>query len=185
MPLNLNALIRYAQIDKNIRNPYVASTIERLRIVCSDALTEYKGRDGMVSERTIRDDIRVMRSELLGFNAPIVFEEGKYIYSEDNYAIFDISISEIFLLREVFYTLINNKNEIKKEEQVDDLLAKISPIIGENYESKRMKKEKLNKVNRQAKNKSKGGISYSIRPEYSSRNKMYMKLNWSDIFNCL
>ena len=183
MPLNLNALIRYAQIDKNIRNPYVASTIERLRIVCSDALTEYKGREGMVSERTIRDDLRVMRSELLGFNAPIVFEEGKYIYSEKDYAIFDISVSHIFLLREIFYTLKDNLNEVKKAEQVDVLLAKISPIIGENYESKMMKAEKLNKLKKQPKNKSNNDVCYSAPPQYSS--VYYGDLRWSEVLGCL
>lgn len=69
MPTNLNALIRYKQIDKELSNPYLKTTIHSLQIACSNQLAEHRGVYKLVAERTIRDDIRVMRSSALGFNA--------------------------------------------------------------------------------------------------------------------
>jgi hypothetical protein len=152
MPSNLNALIRYKQIDKSLRNPYVNCTIERLRTVCSDALKEFRGRENMVSERTIRDDIRVMRSEILDFNAPIVFENGKYFYSENDYSIFNISIKQMELLKDVFHTIKDNVENNKKTKQLEELLVKISPIIGEQYKPKKKSQS------------SSDGIHYSMPP---------------------
>ena len=43
----------------------------------SDALYEYEGIDG-VSKRTIQSDIQMMRSDKLGYNAPIVVVDRKY-----------------------------------------------------------------------------------------------------------
>lgn len=78
MPTNLNALIRYKQIDKCLHNRYVPCTIARLQEACSEALGEHRGIYRQISERTIRDDLRVMKSDMLGFNAPIVFKGGYY-----------------------------------------------------------------------------------------------------------
>jgi hypothetical protein len=46
--------------------------INELINACSNALDETRGRGIRISERTVRDDLRVMRSDILGFNAPIV-----------------------------------------------------------------------------------------------------------------
>jgi len=43
MPTNLNALIRYKQIDKELRNPYLKSTIKSLQEACSKQLEEHRG----------------------------------------------------------------------------------------------------------------------------------------------
>ena len=72
MPANRNALIRYKTIDNCLRNPYRRWTLEDLVDACSDALYEYEGIDKGISKRTAQMDIQMMRSEKLGYNAPIV-----------------------------------------------------------------------------------------------------------------
>ena len=113
MPTNLNALIRYKQIDKELRNPYLKSTIKSLQEACSKQLAEQRGIYKLVAERTIRDDIRIMRSDALGFNAPIVVANGYYSYAEPSYAIFNTKMEELDIIKEVFYLLIEEKDKIK------------------------------------------------------------------------
>ena len=79
MPANRNALIRYKTIDNCLRNPYRRWTLEDLVDACSDALYEYEGIDKGISKRTVQMDIQMMRSEKLGYNAPIVVYENKYL----------------------------------------------------------------------------------------------------------
>ena len=71
MPANRNALIRYKTIDNCLRNPYRRWTLEDLVDACSDALYEYEGIDKGISKRTVQMDIQMMRSEKLGYNAPL------------------------------------------------------------------------------------------------------------------
>lgn len=130
MPANLNALIRYKRIDTCLRNPYIRCTIDKLQEVCTDALSEYRGIYKLVSERTIRDDLRVMRSSMLGFNAPIVFENGSYKYSDEEFSIFSTPISEINLLKEISEVLMQERNNLSNPE-VDTLLEKIVSITGD------------------------------------------------------
>ena len=112
MPSNLNALIRYKTIDRCLRNKYIRCDIRRLQEACSEALGEARGRMETISERTIRDDIRVMRSEILEFNAPIICEDGYYRYSNPNYSIFNVSLSEIGVIRELVDILLKHRNSI-------------------------------------------------------------------------
>jgi len=126
----LNALIRYKQIDKCLRNRFVDCTIHKMQEVCSEALAEFRGVYKLVSERTIRDDIRVMRSEMLGFEAPIVFEDEKYYYSDPNYSIFDVSMEEKELLKEVFLMLLKEREKLTGPE-VGALLKRLSDVTGE------------------------------------------------------
>lgn len=113
MPTNLNALIRYKQIDKELSNPYLKSTILSLQEACSKQLAEHRGIYKLVSERTIRDDIRVMRSNALGFNAPIVVKDGYYSYDDVNYSIFNAKMNQMELLKQVLNLLIEEKENIK------------------------------------------------------------------------
>ncbi len=130
MSANLNALIRYKQIDKCLRNRFAGCTIQKMQEVCSEALAEFRGVYKLVSERTIRDDIRVMRSEMLGFEAPIVFEDEKYYYSDPNYSIFDVSMEEKELLKEVFLMLLKEREKLTGPE-VGALLKRLSDVTGE------------------------------------------------------
>ncbi|MFT5025011.1 MAG: hypothetical protein ACI9L7_000949, partial [Candidatus Azotimanducaceae bacterium] len=71
MAQNKNALIRYKTIDKCLQNHYKDWTLDDLIGACSDALYEYEGQDINVSKRTVQLDIQLMRSDKLGYNAPI------------------------------------------------------------------------------------------------------------------
>jgi predicted DNA-binding transcriptional regulator YafY len=95
MAQNKNALIRYKTIDKCLQNSYRQWTLQDLIDACSDALHEYEGRDINVSKRTVQLDIQLMRSDKLGYNAPIVSYDKKYYkYEEDSYSITDIPLTE-------------------------------------------------------------------------------------------
>lgn len=95
MAQNKNALIRYKTIDKCLQNPYRKWTLNDLIDACSDALYEYEGKETNVSKRTVQLDIQLMRSDKLGYNAPIICYERKYYkYEDPSYSITDIPITE-------------------------------------------------------------------------------------------
>lgn len=95
MPVNRNALIRYKTIDTCLRNRYRRWTLEDLIDACSDALYEYEGIDKGISRRTVQGDIQMMRSEKLGYNAPIVVYDNKYYkYEHEDYSITNTPLSE-------------------------------------------------------------------------------------------
>jgi predicted DNA-binding transcriptional regulator YafY len=95
MALNKNALIRYKTIDKCLQNRYRVWTLDDLIEACSEALYEYEGRDVNVSKRTVQLDIQMMRSDKLGYNAPIVVYNRKYYtYENEDYSITDIPLTE-------------------------------------------------------------------------------------------
>ncbi len=83
MATNKIALIRYQTIDKCLQNHFRKWTLEDLIEKVSEALYEYEGITSGVSKRTIQGDIQVMRSEKLGYNAPIVVVDRKYYEYED------------------------------------------------------------------------------------------------------
>ncbi len=94
MPINKNALVRYKTIDTCLRNRYRRWTLKDLIDACSDALYEYEGIDKGISRRTIQMDIQAMRSEKLGYNAPIVVYENKYYtYEDSGYSITDTPLT--------------------------------------------------------------------------------------------
>ena len=94
MPVNRNALIRYRTIDKCLQNRRRKWTIENLLDACSEALYEYDGIDKDISMRTIRLDLQAMRSDKLGYNAPIIVTEKKYYsYENEDYSITNIPLT--------------------------------------------------------------------------------------------
>ena len=95
MPVNRNALIRYKTIDTCLRNRYRRWTLDDLIDACSDALYEYEGIDKGISKRTVQMDIQMMRSEKLGYNAPIIVYDNKYYtYEDEDYSITNTPLSE-------------------------------------------------------------------------------------------
>ena len=88
MPVTKNTMLRLATIDRCLRNRFRKWTIQDLMDACSDALYEYEGREEEISLRTIRSDIALMRSDKLGYNAPIVVTDRKfYAYDDPDYSI--------------------------------------------------------------------------------------------------
>lgn len=142
MPVNRNALIRYRTIDKCLQNRRRRWTIEDLIDACSEALYEYEGIDKPISMRTIRLDLNAMRSEQLGYNAPIVVVNKKYYtYDDADYSITNIPLTtqDLGILQEVSHLLrqfkgFNHFNEVS--EMINKLEDKIyseqhhqSPVI--------------------------------------------------------
>jgi len=95
MAQNKNALIRYKTIDQCLQNNYRQWTLENLITACSDALYEYENKNTNVSKRTVQLDIQLMRSDKLGYNAPIeVYDRKYYRYGDPNYSITNIPLTE-------------------------------------------------------------------------------------------
>ena len=95
MPVNRNALIRYKTIDQCLRNRFRKWSLEDLVAACSEALYEYEGIDKGVSKRTVQLDLQMMRSEKLGYNAPIVVTKKKYYtYDDPDYSITNIPLTD-------------------------------------------------------------------------------------------
>lgn len=95
MPANRNALIRYKTIDACLRNRQRTWTLDALIEKVSDALYEYEGIVKGISRRTIQADIQLMRSDKLGYFAPIVVREKKYYtYEDPTYSITNLPLSE-------------------------------------------------------------------------------------------
>ncbi|HEY4327484.1 MAG TPA: WYL domain-containing protein [Mucilaginibacter sp.] len=94
MPVNRNALIRYRTIDNCLQNRYKKWTLDDLIDACADALYEYQGINTGVSRRTIQADIEMMRSNKLGYEAPIeVVDKKYYTYADKNYSITNIPLN--------------------------------------------------------------------------------------------
>ena len=95
MPANKNALMRYKTIDNCLRNRYRRWTLEDLVDACSDALYDMEGIRKGVSVRTVQGDIQMMRSDKLGYNAPIeVYEHKYYRYADKDYSITGMPLSQ-------------------------------------------------------------------------------------------
>jgi predicted DNA-binding transcriptional regulator YafY len=95
MPINRNALIRYRTIDRCLQNRYRKWTLEDLIAACSEALYEYEGIAKGISRRSVQQDIQQMRSDKLGYNAPIVVTDKKYYsYEDPAYSITQIPLTE-------------------------------------------------------------------------------------------
>lgn len=101
MPANKLALIRYKTIDQCLCNRHRKWTLEALVDKVSDVLYEYEGRKDGISKRTIQLDIQNMRSDKLGYNAPIIVVDKKYYTYEDK----DFSITKTALSKHDLDTL--------------------------------------------------------------------------------
>jgi hypothetical protein len=129
MPANLNALIRYKTIDRLLGTGRKYTLSELMRH-CSEQLGETRGRYKSISKRTIQEDIRVMRSDILGFNAPIKNSFGMYYYGNRYYSIFNTSVSNIDILKRVFDFLLSVRNDMS-DDRLDKLLVDLSDHIPE------------------------------------------------------
>ena len=124
MAQNKNALIRYKTIDKCLQNKYKQWTLQDLVDACSDALYEYEGRDVNVSLRTTQLDIQLMRSDKLGYNAPIeVYEKRFYRYADEDYSITNIPLTENDM------TILNESVEMLKQFKNFSLFNDLNGVI--------------------------------------------------------
>lgn len=131
MSQNKNALIRYKTIDKCLQNRYRTWTLEDLIEACSDALYEFEGRETSISKRSIQLDIQNMRSEKLGYNAPIIVYDKKYYkYEDDEFSITDIPLTEtdINVLTETV-SMLKQFKDFSLFNDVSDILQRLEDKI--------------------------------------------------------
>lgn len=127
MPANKNALIRYKTIDRCLRNRYKRWTIDDLVDACSDALYDMEGITKGVSVRTVQGDIQMMRSDKLGYNAPIeVYDNKYYRYADPSYSISDNPLNaNDYELVEKAVTLINEVSGDNTLKELKNVLSKL------------------------------------------------------------
>ncbi len=82
MSFNKLALIRYKTIDECLQNRQKKWTLDSLIEKVNTAVYEFEGIEN-VSKRTIQADLQLMRSDKLGYNAPIIVTGRKYYTYED------------------------------------------------------------------------------------------------------
>lgn len=126
-----NALIRYKTIDKCLQNRYRTWTLEELIEAVSEALYEYEGKENPVSKRTLQLDIQMMRSEKLGYNAPIVVYDKKYYkYEDEDFTITDIPLTEtdINVLTETV-SMLKQFKDFSLFSDVSDILQRLEDKI--------------------------------------------------------
>lgn len=124
MPANKNALIRYKTIDNCLRNQYRRWTLNDLVDACSDTLYDAEGISTGISVRTIQGDIQIMRSDKLGYNAPIeVYGHKYYRYADKDYSIMNMPLSHND------YEVLHEAVDMLRQLQDFDQFAEISDIV--------------------------------------------------------
>ena len=137
MPANKNALIRYKTIDNCLRNRYRRWTLDDLVEACSEALYDMEGIKKGVCTRTVQMDIQMMRSDKLGYNAPIeVYDRIYYRYADPDYSITEmpLSMEDCKLIKKAIDLLENcgkndNRETIKVLLKVKDRLSSILNFV--------------------------------------------------------
>ena len=124
MPINRATLIRISTIDRCLQNHYRRWTINDLIDACTDALAEFEGRSTPVSRRTFQNDLALMRSDRLGYNAPIVVKENKYYEYEDP----DYSITHLPLNQEGLDALNSALDVLRQLQGFPQLASSIDTI---------------------------------------------------------
>ena len=139
MATNKLAILRYKTIDDCLKNRFRKWTLEDLIEKVSDSLYEHEGITSGVSKRTIQADIQVMRSDKLGYNAPIVVTDRRfYTYEDSTYSITKSPINDADMdkMKEIV-SVLKQLNGFSYFDEMSDLIAKL-----ENNVNKSAKKTK-------------------------------------------
>lgn len=134
MSINKLALIRYKTIDECLRNRYRKWTLDDLIEKVSTILYEQEGINTGVSRRTIQADIQVMRSDKLGYNAPIVVVEKRYYsYSDHEYSIFrtPLNPSDVEKMKEVV-SILKQFSGFSYFDEMSDMIARLENNLYKN-----------------------------------------------------
>jgi predicted DNA-binding transcriptional regulator YafY len=127
MSINKLALIRYKAIDECLRNRLRKWTLDDLIEKVSDVLYDAEGIDSGVSRRTIQSDIQLMRSDKLGYNAPIIVVDKKYYAYEDpeySIATAPVSDADIDKMKEIL-GLLKQMNGFQFFEEMSQLVLRL------------------------------------------------------------
>jgi len=127
MATNKLALIRYKTIDNCLKNRFRKWTLEDLMEKVSDALYEYEGISSGISKRTIQGDIQMMRSDKLGYNAPIAIVDRKfYTYDDVDFSITNSPINDTDMqkMKEIV-SVLKHLNGFSYFDEMSDMIAKL------------------------------------------------------------
>lgn len=127
MSINKLALIRYKAIDECLRNRYRKWTLEDLIDKVADVLYDFEGISSGVSRRTIQADIQLMRSDKLGYNAPIIVKDRKYYtYSDPAYSITNAPINngDVDKMKEIV-AVLKQFNGFSYFDDMSDMIARL------------------------------------------------------------
>lgn len=127
MPANKNALIRYKTIDNCLRNRYRKWAIDDLVDACCEALYELEGIRKGVSLRTVQGDIQIMRSDKLGYNAPIeVYDQKYYRYADPDYSITNMPLSKNdFAVLQEAIDMLRQLEDFEQFREVTDVVSRL------------------------------------------------------------
>ncbi len=127
MAIHKLALIRYKTIDKCLQNRYRKWTLQDLIEKVSEAIYDFEGIENGVSKRTLQSDIQLMRSDKLGYSAPIVVIDKKYYtYSDPAYSINQSRVTEADLekMNEIV-SLLQQMSGFSYFEEMSDIIARL------------------------------------------------------------
>lgn len=127
MSVNKLALIRYRAIDECLQNRYRKWTLEDLIECVGERLYDYEGIKTGISRRTIQADIQLMRSDKLGYNAPIVVREKKYYeYEEAGFSITKVPINtaDVGKLKQAV-SILKQLNGFSYFDEMSDMIARL------------------------------------------------------------
>lgn len=138
MPANKNALIRYKTIDNCLRNKYRRWTLQDLVDACSDALYEMEGINKGVSVRTIQGDIQMMRSDKLGYNAPIeVYDQKYYRYEDPDYSITNMPLSQNdYEMMQEAIDMLRQLEDFNDFNQMSDLMNRLQDNLAVSHHNR-------------------------------------------------
>lgn len=134
MSTNKLALIRYKIIDQCLQQKHRKWTLEDLIEKVSDGLYELEGINNGVSKRTIQSDLQLMRSNKLGYNAPIIVKDRKYYsYEDPNYSISNSPLSSVDMekMKEAV-DLLKHLNGFNFFEEMSDMIVRLESHIYSN-----------------------------------------------------
>ncbi len=127
MAVNKLALIRYKTIDDCLRNRFRKWTLDDLIEKVANALYELEGIASGVSKRTIQADIQFMRSDKLGYNAPIVVKDRRFYHYEDpSFSITKapINVADVDKMKEIVGVL-KQFNAFNYFDEMSDMIARL------------------------------------------------------------
>ncbi|WP_343523515.1 WYL domain-containing protein [Pedobacter sp.] len=127
MAINKLALIRYKTIDDCLRNRFRKWTLDDLIEKVAETLYELEGITSGVSKRTIQADIQLMRSDKLGYNAPIIVKDKRfYAYGDPNFSITKAPINnaDVDKMKEIVGVL-KQFNAFNYFDEMSDMIARL------------------------------------------------------------
>lgn len=127
MAVNKLALIRYKTIDDCLKNRFRKWTLEDIIEKVSATLYELEGITTGVSKRTIQADIQLMRSDKLGYNAPIVVNDKRfYAYEDPAFSITKAPINnaDVDKMKEIVGVL-KQFNAFNYFDEMSDMIARL------------------------------------------------------------